>query len=176
MLHRVIAVLFLALAPFLAHAEGAPFGLPVGVATLKEARASLGAKTRLEDSGFNKWSNGPMLKSNGSGLGMDGLQSALFIFNAQEKLVGVILTLPKHRFESIKSYLQGKYKLVSAQTPFVGNQSATFREGPVTIQASAPHMSFEMEVSYIHSELQAAFNRGSQAEQAQKQKSESEKF
>lgn len=176
MFRQVIAVLMLLLAPPTAFAEVAPFGLSVGSATIKEARTSLASKTRIEDGGFNKWSGGPMLKAEGAGLGIEGLESASFIFNAQEKLVGVILSLPKHRFDSIKQYLSGKYKLVSAQTPFVGNKSAKYREGPVTIEAGAPHMSFEMTVTYIHSELQAAFDRGSQAEEQQKQKSESSKF
>lgn len=171
----VLAVLFFVV-PAVAFAEAAPFGLPIGIATVKDVRNALSSKTRLEDNGFNKWSNGPMIKADGVGLEIEGLREAVFIFNAQEKLVGVILDLPKDRYDSIKSYLKSKYQLVSDQAPFVGNQVATFSEGPVTITADAPHMSFEMSVRYIHSELQSAIKKGSQQERQQKEKSESSKF
>ena len=75
---------------------------------------NLDPQTRLKNSGTNQWTNGSMLTSNGAGQGIDGLQNALFIFNPQETLVGVVLTLLKNNFYSVKSYLPGKYKLVSA--------------------------------------------------------------
>lgn len=176
MFYRLIAGLLLTLFAALVRAEVAPFGVPIGVATLKEVRASLGPKTTLKHAGTNKWSGGPMLSSDGRGLGIDGLQEATFVFNPQEKLVGVLLTLPKHRYADITSYLKQKYQLVDEATPFVGDRFATFREGPVTITAAAPHLSFEMTVNYIHSELQTAFDRGSQAEADKKRQREVSKL
>jgi len=172
MLHRLLLAMALALLPHIALAEAAPFGLPVGSATLQDVKQTLGPKTKLENAGLNKWSHGPMLKSNGAGLGIESLQSAYFIFSPQEKLIGVLLTLPKERYASVKNSLRSKYKLISAQEPFVGNQLARFRDGEITIEASAPHMSFEMELTYTHAELRALRDRMSQAEAAQKQKIE----
>lgn len=173
---RIFVLFFLVIASALARAEVAPFGQSVGNATLKEVRESLASQARLEKTSTNRWTGGPMLNFSGAGLGIEGLQRAQFIFNEQETLVGVVLTLPKHRFDPIASYLRSKYKLISAQTPSVGNKLATFSEGAVTIEVDAPHMSFEMEVRYLHQTLLQAYKQGSEAEQTQKARSESEKF
>lgn len=172
MLHRILLALIFAVLPRLALAEAAPFGLTIGTATLQDVKRELAPRTRLENAGVNKWTYGPMLKSDGTGLGIEGLQSAYFIFTPEEKLIGVLLTLPKDRYASVKNSLRSKYKLISAQEPFVGNQLAKFRDGKVTIEASAPHMSFEMELSYTHENLRSLRDRKSQIEAAQKQRAE----
>ncbi|WP_129776192.1 hypothetical protein [Peristeroidobacter soli] len=166
----ILALLFLTTA----QADVAPFGVRIGVATLEEVRSVVGSKTRLTDVGINKWSDGPMLRAQGSELGIEGLQRATFIFDPGNKLVGVLLSLPNTRFDSIKSSLQEKYKLVDEKIPFVGNKSARFRDGPVSIEVKAPHLSFDMEVNYIHAELQAKFDQASQAEQAQQKKTQTD--
>lgn len=176
MLRRTVVLSCLALSTALAHAEVAPFGLAVGSATIRDVHAQLGSDTRLEDNGFNKWSDGPMLLSNGTGLGIEGLQNALFIFDTKETLVGVVLTLPKSRFDAITAHLKSKYKLVSSQIPPVGNKSATFREDAITIETVAPHLSFEMEVRYFHKTFTQAYTQRSQEEKTRKQQVEREKF
>lgn len=157
-------------------AEVAPFGFAVGGATLDQVRTGLSAKTKVEHHGINKWTQGPMLRANGSGLGVEGLQSVVFIFDKNSRLVGVILDLPKPRYDDIRSYLKGKYTVLDEQAPFVGDRSVKLREGAVTIEASARHLSFQMEVSYTHDDLMKKFNVGSQVEQQQKHKSEESQF
>lgn len=164
--------ILLCVAPMIAHAGPGPFGLSVGNTSLSEARAQLSNQTRIEDAGTNKWSNGPMLKSSGAGLGLNGLQEALFIFTSDNTLVGVVLTLHKNRYADIKRMLSEQYPLISDQAPFVGNQLATYRQDDVTIEASAPHMSFQMEVRYLHRTLMEAFNQGSQQQQQEQQRRE----
>lgn len=166
----ILALMFLNAA----QADVAPFGVRIGAATLEEVRKSVGSKTRLTDVGINQWTDGKMLRADGDGLGIDGLQQAMFIFDEGDKLVGVLLKLPQSRFDSIKSSLKEKYKLVDEKNPFVGNKSAVFQEGPVSIELTAPHMSFDMEVDYIHAALRAKFDEASQAEQAQKKKSQTD--
>lgn len=172
MFQKLVLALIISLLPQAAMAAAAPFGMTIGTATLHDVNRELGPKTKLEIAGVNKWTNGPMLKSDGSGLGIDGLQSVYFIFTPQGKLVGVFLTLPKERYASIKNSLRSKYKLVSAQEPFVGNQLAKFQDGNVAIEASAPHMSFEMELSYTNDEFRSLRNQKMQAEATQKRQRE----
>jgi len=154
--------------PIATYADVSPFGFVIGQATLEEVQQTLGSKTTLSNRGTNKWTGGPMLRAQGDGLGIEGLQEVLFIFDQNNVLMGVILMLPKNRYAEIKQYLSGKYTLMSEQAPFVGNQSAKFKEGEVLVEAIAPHMSFQMEVTYIHSSLLSAFNRGSEMEEQQK--------
>lgn len=158
--------------PITSNAEVSPFGLIVGQATLEEVQQTLGNKTKLTNRGLNKWMGGPMLRAAGDGLGIEGLQEVLFIFDQDNVLMGVILMLPKHRYEDIKRYLNEKYTLVSDQAPFVGNQSVKFKQGEVFVEANAPHLSFQMEVTYVHSRLREAFNSGSAQEVEQKQQQE----
>jgi len=156
-----------------AHAGVGPFGLSVGTTSLDEARAQLSAQTRLEALGENRWTNGPMFKSSGAGLGLNGLQEALFIFDTDATLAGVILYLNKNRYQDFKGMLSEQYQLISDQAPFVGNQLATFRQDDVTIEAEAPHMSFQMEIRYLHRSLIEAYNQGSQREQQEQRRQES---
>lgn len=44
MLHRLLLAMALALLPHIALAEAAPFGLPVGTATLQERQANVGTQ------------------------------------------------------------------------------------------------------------------------------------
>ena len=66
------------------------------------------------------------------------------------------MTLPK----SVKptfEMLRKKYTLVSKQIPFVGDSSARFSQGASVILLDAPHLSFEMTLSYLSETLLAAF-------------------
>lgn len=152
-----------------------PFGLSIGTTTVDKAREILSAETRIEDAGINKWTDGPMIEADGDGLGLDRLDRALLIFDADERLTGVILTLPKSRYDDLKAMLGSQYQLVSATEPFVGTREATFQgdeNGEVKIELFAPHLGFDMEVRYLHVSLLQAFNRGSKEEAEKKEKAE----
>ncbi len=162
--------------PITTYAQVSPFGFTIGEATMQDVQQSLSAKTKLSDRGLNKWTGGPMLRAPGDAFSIQGLQEVLFIFDQQKVLMGVILVLPKNRYSDVKAYLSDKYKIVSDQAPFVGNQLIKFEEGDVIIEARAPHMSFQMEVTYIHSSLMEAFNTGSALEVEQKEQREGAQF
>ena len=154
----------------------APLGLEVGVADLKTVKARLGGQTRLKDAGMNKWTGGPMLKSDGEGLDIEGLQEITFIFGQDDKLDGVIMQLGKHHLQEVAAALRKKYKVVRENFPFVGDASATYRQGDSVVKLNAPHLSFSMEVLYLSNRLNAAFNKGSAAEEAERQRRQAEKF
>ena len=89
------------------------------------------------------------------------------------------MTLPKQEgmgdmqngvFRKTLATLSGKYKLVEKRVPFVGDSYAKFRQGDSIVELDAPHLSFNMSLRYLTNDLQAAFNRQSEAEKAGKQR------
>jgi hypothetical protein len=160
-----------------ARRPGTPvLGFEVGVSTLEQVKATLSKKTRIKDNGINKWSNGPMLKTDGSSYEIEGLHSVLYIFDEQKKLMGVVMDLNKERFSSIYEVLSKKYKVKEQKRPFVGNQFAVFESPDGIVELDAPHLGFNMEARYLRSDLVQKFNSGSEAENRAKKKREAEQF
>ena len=145
---RVFLMVFMglfAVNPALASGAG-PFGLEVGGSTRAEVeRQFRGA----ESAGINRWSEGPMVSVPGSSLPLDGALSALFIFNPDDTLEAVIITLRKQRFEAIRGLLNELYRPVSARVPFVGDRLVTWEADGILIELDSPHLSFEMDLRYL---------------------------
>lgn len=157
-------------------ANVAPLGLEVGVADLATVKNKLGGQTRLREDGINKWTGGPMLKGDGEGLGIDGLQEILFIFDPQRKLQGVVMTMDKGRFGDVRGFLKAKYETVREVVPFVGNAYARYRSGDSIAEIDAPHLSFSMEVRYLSNALLKHYQAASAEEENRRKKAESAKF
>lgn len=151
-------------------------GAEIGVTTLEQLKLELSKKTKVEDRGNNKYSGGAMLKTDGASYEIEGLATVLYIFDQQKKLAAVIMDMDKERFNTVFQFLNGKYKVVAQQRPFVGNQSARFKPADAYIDMDAPHMGFNMEVRYIRNDLMQKFNTKSDADAAAKKKSEASKF
>lgn len=162
----VIATLLLLALPMVATADPAPFGLEIGKATIKDVKAKYSA----QKTGISKYSGGEMYDI--SGINFDGLQKATVIFSREGKLLAVLTTMPKSKFDSLLSSLSNKYQLVSKQIPFVGNKSAKLVDGNTEITLDAPHLSFQMEMNYINKDLWKAYKAQSNKEREQKKKSE----
>ena len=156
--------------------NAAPLGLELNVATYVQVKQQVGSKTSLSDARTNKYSGGKMLQGNGDGLGIEGLSEITFIFDASDKLAAVLMTLPKDSFQKTLSALSGKYKLVDKQVPFVGNASAKLQQGESVIEMNAPHMSFEMTVTYMTKGLKQAFTQQASNERAAKEKRQADQF
>lgn len=168
---RVVLAVLLAL-PMVASADPAPFGLEIGKATIKDVKAKYGA----QKTGMNKYSNGEMYDLDVSGIDFDGLQKATVVFGQDGKLLAVLTTLPKSKFDYLLSGLSNKYKLISKQIPFVGNKLARLVNGNTEITLDAPHLSFEMEMNYINKDLWRSYKDQSNQERQQKQKGEQSKL
>lgn len=155
----------------MAWAENAsPLGLEVGVATLAQVQKQIGAQTRLNPTGTNKYSGGKMLKADGAALNVDGIKNVTFIFDTADVLVGVLVAMPKDPKSLVKTF-SGKYKLVNNKVDnFMNYGSAQFSKGDTVIDIDAPHLSFDMEVRYLSNRLRDAFMQQSNAETAAKQK------
>lgn len=156
--------------------NAAPFGVELGVATSAQVKQQVGAKARLSDGGINKLSGGKVLESNGDGLGVEGLSYVAFTFDGADKLVAVVMRLPKESFKKTLSTLSGKYKLVEKEVPFVGDASATLQQGESVIDLNAPHMSFEMTVVYTTKAMKQAAAQNFRNERAAKDKRQADMF
>lgn len=151
-----------------AFADPTVFGMELGEMTENELKA----KYNVSHTGTNKYSNGNMYSVPASSIDFQGLKEITAIFSTDEKLVAVLTTLPKNKFDYLNQALSGKYKLVSQQIPFVGNKSATYRDGSTEITLEAPHLSFDMSMNYINDDLMRAFKQQSEAEARQKKQNE----
>lgn len=154
-----------------AWADPSPFGLEIGKATITQMQS----KYKAEFNGYNHYSNGKMFKLETGQLGLNGLTDALAIFDTSEKLVAVLLTLPKHRFDAMFSSLNSKYVLQSKQIPFVGNKKAVWKDGKTEVTLDAPHMSFDMSLNYINQAFYKRYlNQSSKEREQAKQKESSQ--
>ncbi len=111
-----------------------------------------------------------MVSTDGSALGVEGVQSVLFIFDKSDVLAGVLVTMPKDPVGIFKT-LSTKYKVVSNRIDsFMKYGSARLEKGASVVDIDAPHLSFSMEVRYMTKSFVAAHNRIVQEEAAAKER------
>jgi len=153
-------------------------GYTFGSAEYAEVLASLRERGgQPAERGISAHANGPMIGVGAPrNLGVEGLKDALLIFNERQLLAAARLTLPKHRYDAIVAVLKDKYPLVREQRPHVGNRVAEFRSGDMLITADAPHLSFDMTVSYRTTGFQRAMDKAVRAEAAQKRQNDRNQF
>jgi hypothetical protein len=178
MKHLVTSV-FAALALFFSiptYAGTQVLGFEIGVSTIEQVKLSLAKRTEVVDDGTNKFTDGPMLKTDGASYEIEGLHSVLYIFDDKKKLAAVIMDMDKARFDAVFQALAAKYKVSSQQRPFVGDKFAHFKTQDAMIILGAPHLSFEMAVRYIRNDLMRLYNSQTSAEAEIKRKSEAAKF
>ncbi|TKD46455.1 hypothetical protein [Azotobacter chroococcum] len=158
----------LSLLSSVAFADPTIFGMELGVTTEQQLKSAY----NVNHIGTNKYSNGNMYSVPVSAINFDGLQEVTTVFDTEGKLLAVLTTLPKSKFDYLHKTLGGKYKLVNQNIPFVGNKSAKYRDGTTEITLDAPHLSFQMSMNYIRDDLMKKFNQQSQAENQKKQANE----
>jgi hypothetical protein len=149
-------------------ADPAPFGLELGKATI----ADVTAKYRANRTGFNSYTDGDQYELDASGIPVDGLKSAVVIFNGDGKLVAVLSAMSKHKFDSVLTGLSGKYQVTSKDVPFVGDKKVELVDGDTLIFLQAPHLGFNMSLNYINKDLWAKYRAESADEQKQKEQAE----
>jgi len=181
-LFRLVAVLLLSISSSVWAANAAPLGFELGVATLSQVQQGLSAKTRLTDTGTNKYTGGKMLSGTGAGLDVDGLKEITFIFDQNNVLAGVTMSLNKgdgmhnEGFKKLSKTLASKYKQVEKREPFVGDCYARYVQGDSVVILNVPHMGFDMGLSYLTKGLLADFNKQSVQEKSAQQKTQASKF
>ena len=176
------------LAAFLAHVAHAGtkvINVELGVSTLEQVRKEAASAGRIQNAGTSIWSKGPILQVYNPDLGIDGVTSVQYIFDAAGKLAAVIMTMPstkgmgdleKRRFDEVASLLAEKYKLAKKVRPRVGDRYAKFTAPDAVIEIDAPHLSFDMEVRYMTDSFLKAFNSGVSTNAAEQRSTEKSKF
>jgi len=158
----------------------APFGVRIGQETRAAVLSKLSSRAAVKPHGTNRYSQGPMLLATGKGLGIDYLQQALFIFDPKGILVAVVMTLDQgvfaKNFDSVHAHLARKYTLVREDIPSVGDRYARFRQGEVTIDMDAPHLSFSMTVSYMTIPFERTVEQQRRNEAEDRQRQEGRRF
>ena len=156
--------------------NAAPLGLEIGYANLDGVKAHLGSVTRLQDQGTNEYSGGAVLVSDGAGTGVEGLSNLLLIFDKQNILVGVVMTVPKNPKE-VLGQLASKYKTVDNRIDtFMNKGYARLQKGDSLIEIDAPHLSFQMEIRYLTKKLMADYLQRSKDNEKQKKQEQTNKL
>jgi hypothetical protein len=166
-------------------ANAAPLGMEVGAATLAQVKQQMGGKTKLVDAGVSEFTGGRLLESDGQGLDVEGLSAITWVFDAKEKLAGVIMHLPKQSgfgdlqngfFKKTLKTLSGKYKLVEKRVPFVGDAYARLKQDDSIIELDAPHLSFNMELRYMTNDLKKAYLQQTATDKSAKERNQASKL
>lgn len=123
-----------------------PLGVELGSA-IEDVRSRLDEVGATCEESTSAVARGPLLSCSGE-FELVGLQQAQFLFSARGRLEGVVLTLPKERWPAVNNALAGRYRLERSLEPFVGDRSSHYRGADGRVIAEAPHMSFEMSVTY----------------------------
>ena len=154
----------------------APLGLEIGYANIEGVRQALAASTSLTDNGTSAYTGGPMLISDGAGLGVDGLSEILFIFDESGVLACVSMTLPKTVNETFKT-LATKYQVVDNRIDkFMGYGSASFTLGDSLIRLRADHLSFNQSLVYATKAFFAEYERQVAADAAARKQEQASKL
>ena len=173
---RCIAVFLASLFWISAQAGTKILDVELGVSTVDEVRKIASAAGKVQNNGTNDWTRGPSFAVQQGNYGIDGLQSVQYVFDTSGKLVGVFMTMAKHRTDDIFDVLAGKYKLVKKVRPYVGDQYAKFNDSGTIIELEAPHLSFQMEVRYMTPAFVKTWEDGTKNQAQQKRAQEKAKF
>lgn len=171
MLKVALVTLLLLSTPHLsiADANPAPFGLEIGKTTVEEMLKKYKYVKRVKS---GKHKNILLYRINPRHFDFEGLLECKAIFGQDGKLVAVINTITKNRFQHVYELMKDKYKLVDSQIPFVGDKFAVFVAGDTNIILDAPHLSFVMTLAYIQRDFLKAYNETIKKEKEEKTQKE----
>ena len=182
---RWVMVFMVGMAWLSAHAGTKVINVELGVSTLEQVRKEAASAGRIQNAGTSTWSKGSILQVYNPDLGIDGVTSVQYIFDAAGQLAAVVMTMPstkgmgdleKRRFDEVASLLAEKYKLAKKVRPRVGDRYAKFTAPDTVIEIDAPHLSFDMEVRYMTDSFLKAFNSGVSTNAAEQRSTEKSKF
>lgn len=138
-------------------ANAAPFDQEIGVVKCPDVIKNLSDRVTFESNGLNKYTGGEMYLGNADKLGFSGAKAILLICDKNTTLSAMQITLSKDStdggFDRYNKMLKSKYKLVKLINPFVGDKMATYTKNDSTIMMIAPHMSFDMTITYSTKQL-----------------------
>ncbi|HYG87219.1 MAG TPA: hypothetical protein VD978_13255 [Azospirillum sp.] len=156
-----------------------PLGIPLG-ATVDEAQAVL-ADSPMSETGISTYTKGPIFTVSGVGLNVQDLQQVTLIFDKERRLAALQMTMSaggfgKPGYDRVLGYLKSQYPLKSNANPSVGNKFSLFETKDARVELDAPHMSFDMTVTYMTKAFHRVFIQTTNAEKKAKNQSESARF
>jgi len=157
-MRKVIGFLFLLFVGNSVFANPTAFGLTIGKTTETEA------KKIYHMSADGKY----FYHVDISRINLDGLMGLDLLFDEKNVLLGVFATFNRGKKDEIFRSLSEKYRLIEKDMPFVGSAYAKFSDGESSIILNAPHLSFEMTVSYAHNSLMEAVREHQEQENQNK--------
>lgn len=156
--------------------NAAPLGVEVGYANLEGVKAKFSGITKLENDGINKYSGGPMLSSNGDGVGLDGLSNLTFIFGKDNVLAAVLMILPKNPTD-VFAKLSGKYQVVDNKIDqFMNYGTAKLEKGETVVVIESTHLSSVMGVVYQTKQFADEAQRRNEIDEKQKRQDQTNKL
>lgn len=170
MKHILASLLFLA--TITVFADPAPFGLEIGKASVADAEKMYS----IEKSGNAEYHEGVVYKVAVNQVAFEGLKELTLVFNEKNVLEAVIATLPNSQFESLHESLSKKYKVIGEKNPYVGDKQMDYVNGSTRISLTAKHLSFNMNMIYMHKDLLSALIAQEKEEEASKKKSQEDKL
>lgn len=151
-------------------------GFEIGVSTIDQVKSALSGRSKINSGGLNRYSSGPMFTTDGDSYGIEGLNGVTYVFDGDNRLAAVFMEMSNHRFESVLNALSGKYKASAKQIPFVGDKYVRFKTQDAEIAINSPHMSFDMNVSYVRDDLMRKAKTQTAVEAEGKRKREAAQF
>lgn len=155
------------------NADPKPLGLEIGKATISDLEQKFPQASFFDN---NLYTNGKMFRLSRSEVALDGLsKDVVFIFNQDESLAGVSMSFDKQKFDELNAQLKKKYKkVIKSVIPFVGNKLVKYKDGNSVVELNAPHLSFEMELTYLSDDFIKTMNNQLQQQEKAKKQQESE--
>ena len=145
----LVALALSAAFPNASNADPTVFGLEMGKTTEKDFQGKYKAK-RV---GTSKWNDGSIYEISPGEIDFRGLEKALAIFSPDGALHLFEMQLHKDHFDYLKGILDEKYKVNQSKVPSVGNKYVQYVDGLTVIEINAPHLSFDMRVTYSRVEF-----------------------
>lgn len=157
----------------LVNAEPSPFGVTIKKTTEEELKQKYSSLSYI---GINKYTGGKMYDVKPDQVEFEGIKSLTFILSFNNKVLAVIADIDKEKYYKLFDMLSSKYKLIFKNDAFVGDKAAVFVDDNTKIYLAAPHLGFDLKMSYIHKDMDANIDRESLEEEKKKNEQESAKL
>jgi len=125
-----------------------PLGIEIGKATLDEIKS----KYSIIKKEKTIYANGISYYLSPKNLPLDNIKQSFVLIDSNNISQLLNFAVDKSAFESFYESLSQKYKLISKDTPFVGDKLARFQADNAIIILYAPHMSMDLQVTYVTKE------------------------
>ena len=153
-------------------AATSPLGFTLGPTTPAEVRQTL-PRDMIKSIHPDPETRGPRVTINPAVFAFDGLEEAVLVFDADQHLAMVLLTIAKRRFRDVLADLRAKYSVAREHIDnFMQSGEAWFRSGDDWIYFNAPHLSLPLKLFYATDEMWPETTRGIEENEAEKRRQE----